>query len=86
METGQLTAVIYTWAPALGNVLKDGVELVNEKMGLRFLRRELELDHVVNQRYSVALLCAEIDPDRCHRSYIATKMQELIPDLEVVHL
>ncbi len=32
------------------------------------------------------LLCAEDDPDHCHRRLLAERLQGVIPGLEVVHL
>jgi hypothetical protein len=33
-----------------------------------------------------ALWCIEPEPDRCHRRLVAARMQELYPQLVVVHL
>ncbi len=35
---------------------------------------------------NISLLCFEADPETCHRSVLAKRLQELIPGLEVVHL
>jgi len=32
------------------------------------------------------LMCAELDPERCHRRFVAQAIAELVPGLEIVHL
>lgn len=68
--------------PDLGNRTRSvqRVQLVNEERGLARLE---ELLHVHRR---VLIICLERDHSRCHRSYVAQRMQERIEDLEVAHL
>jgi len=72
----------YRWIKALGNLSRrEGeIHLVDEEKGLA------ELQRLLVEHGSVLLLCVEVDPRRCHRSYIVDRMKERLPDLEVEHL
>jgi uncharacterized protein (DUF488 family) len=59
----------YVWVRALGNTTRElPPTLVDEAEGLRKLRE------IMDGRRLVALLCAEKDETRCHRSYIKAKI------------
>jgi uncharacterized protein (DUF488 family) len=66
----------------LGNKTRSvqNVQLVNEERGLARLE---ELLHIHRR---VLIMCLERDHSRCHRSYVARRMQERIGGLEVAHL
>lgn len=72
----------YCSLPQLGNRTRSvqRVQLVNEERGLARLE---ELLHIHRR---VLIMCLERDHSRCHRSYVARRMQERIEGLEVVHL
>lgn len=68
--------------PQLGNRSRNvpKVQLVDEEKGLAHLEELLS----VHQR--VLIMCLERDPSRCHRSYVAQRMEERIEGLEIAHL
>ena len=45
-----------------------------------------ELAKMIRRGQSLCLMCAEADPDQCHRKAIALDLADLIPDLEITHL
>ncbi len=71
----------YVHMVELGNEGKDTgtVQLVDEAVGLERLQAEIE-------RGLVAIMCVCFDPERCHRRLVASRMQQRIESLEVVHL
>ena len=72
----------YRHLPELGNRTRSAqrVQLVNEERGLA----RLEGLSQIHRR--VLIICVERDHSRCHRSYVARRMQERIEGLEVAHL
>lgn len=72
----------YRHVPELGNSTRSAqrVQLVNEGRGLARLEGLLQI------RRRVLIICVERDYSRCHRSYVAQRMQERIEGLEVAHL
>ena len=82
-EGGPLLAegIGYVHIVELGNEGKDTgtVQLVDEAVGLERLQAEME-------RGLAAIMCVCFDPERCHRRIVASRMQQRIEGLEVVHL
>jgi uncharacterized protein (DUF488 family) len=81
----ELTATFganYRHLPRLGNRSRNvpKVQLVDEEKGLAHLEELLS----VHQR--VLIMCLERDPSRCHRSYVAQRMEERIEGLEIADL
>lgn len=73
----------YRHCPNLGNEGdRDHVKLCDERHGLAELKVALEGLH---NGAEIVLLCAEFDPTRCHRTYVAERARELY-GVEVVHL
>jgi uncharacterized protein (DUF488 family) len=72
----------YRHLPELGNRTRSAqrVQLVNEERGLARLEELLD----VHRR--LLIMCLERDHSRCHRSYVARRMQVRIDGLEVAHL
>jgi len=71
----------YRHVPELGNSSRSAqrVQLVNEERGLGRLEGLLQIHR------RVLIICVERDHSRCHRSYVAQRMQERIEGLEVAH-
>lgn len=73
----------YRWCRSLGNNGSvETVSLMNERLGLAELKTILD---TLKAHEELVLLCAERDPQRCHRTYIAELAHEMY-GLEVVHL
>lgn len=71
----------YQWEISLTNVSRNSrvVDLTNEQAGIRTLKA------LLSRNGSVCLLCSERDPEKCHRSYVARNLSELM-QIEVTHL
>jgi len=41
---------------------------------------------IISLRHTYVLMCAEIDPQRCHRRFVAESIILHVPGLQVVHL
>lgn len=72
----------YRPVPQLGNRTRSvgNVQLADEERGLARLEGLLQIHR------RVLIICVERDHSRCHRSYVAQRMQERIEGLEVAHL
>ncbi len=72
----------YIWSEELGNVNHQnraaGIQLLDEKSGLQLIQAWLVFSDVL-------LLCQCADASKCHRSYVAKKLQERNA-CKVVHL
>jgi len=66
----------YVWIPELGNETRDikNIQLIDEEKGLQKL---LEL---AKKHEHIVLLCAEKRDEECHRSYVKSRLLELISD------
>jgi len=82
----------YAHLPAVGNPFHAGaakdlagvLARYREHLALHPEAVRALLDAAAGAR--VALLCAEANPRRCHRSVLAERLGEVDPDLSVVHL
>ena len=72
----------YRHLPDMGNRTRSlrNTELVNQARGLG------QLEKLLHSHRRVLIVCLEKDHSRCHRSFVAARMQEQIEDLEVIHL
>jgi uncharacterized protein DUF488 len=78
----QFDGEYHWWGRSLGNLnfAKGGkVKLADEKKGMR------KLVELVRSGISPILLCAEQNPESCHRTVIAEKLAKLI-GAQVIHL
>ena len=74
----------YGWLQALGNVnhhTGKPIQLLDEQKGLA-----IAVNLLVTKDVSICLLCGCMYIQTCHRRYIAARLSERIPGLEVVHL
>ena len=62
------------------NYKSNTISLVNEHGGLAFLKQGLD------KGKTIILLCMENNPKGCHRTYIAKKMMDMVPGLEIEHI
>ena len=71
----------YVHIVELGNEGKDTgtIQLVDEAVGLERLQAEME-------RGPVAIMCVCFEPESCHRRVVASRMQQRIEGLRIVHL
>lgn len=71
----------YAWSYELGNLTRsaNNVKLKSPEQGFK------NLELLMRDLGNVLLLCAEKNPERCHRSYIARMMKERA-GVPVVHL
>lgn len=78
----------YFWYRSLGNV-SDSADVWQPPLGCAFSTEEaLETVgvHVTHSLRPLVLLCAEADPQHCHRRLVAEAVAARVPGLRVVHL
>jgi len=86
----------YVHEPLLGNPQenRDSFRLGDGDAGRRVMRKRLEngsraaLDELIvaARRTRVAVLCVERDRNSCHRQVITDLVEELEPEIQVLHL
>lgn len=81
----------YLSVPSLGNISKDpnvwepaqGQEAAD--IALHATAQMMHAFEALNTS-GIVLMCAEEDPNRCHRRIVAEKVAELVTGLEIIHL
>lgn len=86
----------YVHEPLLGNPVenRDSFRIGDGEAGRRAMRKRLEngsrsaVEELVAsaRRARVAVLCVERDRNSCHRQVITDMVEELEPEIEVLHL
>lgn len=78
----------YLWYPQLGNTsgVPDRWTPPATTAPETSTTDVLDAISVLVTKMPCVLLCAEIDPQRCHRRFVAEEIARRVPGLEIVHL